>query len=168
MTTRSDRESVVIALGNRFRGDDGIGPLVAERLEGRGGEFIVVDGPMDALRIICTWENAPLAVVVDAAALGAPPGTVIRKELNGDPLPKELARCSSHGLGIAEAVALGKLLGRMPGRLVIYAVEGKTFRHGTAVSKEVRAAVEGIVRRVEAEIAALSAPRRASSCMKPR
>lgn len=144
---------VVIALGNRFRGDDGVGPSVADRLAGRlqGCEFI--EGRNDALSIVNAWDGAELAVVVDAADSGASPGTTHRFEVDSEPLPKATARCSSHGLGLAEALELGKVLGCRPPRLVIYAIEVKNLRHGVGLSRKVAAAVEKVVRGVEADVA---------------
>jgi hydrogenase maturation protease len=159
---------VVIALGNRFRGDDGIGPIVAERLKqnaerlkkntadrsgGRIDGCTIVEGKDDAMALVSAWENAALAVVIDAAVSGASPGTIRRLEAGAQPLSKDVARCSSHGLGLAEAVELGKALGRLPGRLVIFAVEANTFEQGAAMSPEVAAAADSVVRDVEAEVA---------------
>jgi len=154
-------KAVVIALGNRFRGDDGIGPLVAERLRkmgthrpgGGNGEYIIVEGKDDAMALVGAWEDAALAIVVDAAVSGASPGTVHRMEAGAQALPKDLARCSSHGLGLAEAVELGKALGRLPGRLVIFAVEAATLEQGAAISPRVAAAADEVASSVAAEIA---------------
>ena len=144
---------VVIALGNRFRGDDGIGPFVADRLNGRLHACTIVEGCDDAMALVSAWESAALAVVIDAAVSGAAPGTIRRLEAGAQPLPRDLARCSSHGLGLAEAVELGKALGRLPARLVIFAVEAGTLEPGAALSPEVTVAVNEVVRNVEAEIA---------------
>jgi len=162
-TMSGAEKNVVIALGNRFRGDDGIGPLVAEqlkknavdRLNGRLDGCSIVEGCDDAMALVSAWENASLAVIVDAAVSGASPGTVRRLEAGAQPLPRDLARCSSHGLGLAEAVELGKALGRLPGRLVIYAVEAATLEQGAAMSPEVTAAADEVVRNVEAEFASV-------------
>ncbi len=144
---------VVIALGNRFRGDDGIGPFVADRLNGRLDDCTIVEGCDDAMALVSAWESAALAVVIDAAVSGAIPGTIRRLEAGAQPLPRDLARCSSHGLGLAEAVELGKALGRLPARLVIFAVEAGTLEAGAALSPEVTVAADEVVRQVEAEIA---------------
>ncbi len=146
---------VVIALGNRFRGDDGIGPVVAERLKGRIDGCSFVEQQDDAMAIVCEWEGAALAVVIDAAVSGAAPGTIHRSDVESGPLPKDLARCSSHGLGLAEAVELGKVLGRFPDKLVIYAIEGATFELGTGLSREVSMVAEDAARAIETEIASL-------------
>ena len=74
-------------------------------------------------------------------------------EAGAQALPKDLARCSSHGLGLAEAVELGKALGRLPGRLVIFAVEAATLEQGAAISPRVAAAADEVASSVAAEIA---------------
>lgn len=149
-------KAVVIALGNRLRGDDGIGPVVAERLKGRIDGCSIVEEKDDAMAIVCEWEDAALAVVIDAAVSGAAPGTIHRSEIESGPLPRDLARCSSHGLGLAEAVELGKVLGRLPDRLVIYAIEGANFELGAGLSREVSTVAEDAARAIETEIASLN------------
>lgn len=163
---------VVIALGNRFRGDDGIGPVVAERLKkntarhpgGLTAGCAIVEGKDDAMALVSAWEGAALAVVIDASVSGALPGTVRRMEAGTQALPKDLARCSSHGLGLAEAVELGKALERLPGRLVIFAVEAATLEQGAAMSPQVMAAADEVARNVEAEVASFVNVQRIQSC----
>ncbi len=104
------------------------------------------------MALVSAWEDAALALVIDAAVSGASPGTVHRLEAGAQALPKDLARCSSHGLGLAEAVELGKALGRLPERLVIFAVEAATLEQGAAMSPQVAAAADEIASRVEAEM----------------
>ncbi len=162
---------VVIALGNRFRGDDGIGPLVAQRLkqhlakrpDERTAGCTIVEGKDDAMALVSAWENAALAIVIDAAVSGASPGTIRRLDAGAHALPKDLARCSSHGLGLAEAVDLGKALGRLPARLVILAVEAATLEQGAPITPQVVAAADELVRDVEAEIASFANTRRSGT-----
>ncbi len=148
------QDVVVIALGARHRGDDAIGPLVAAAL--RAGEPLcrVVEGCGDTLSLLNAWDTAALAIVVDAAVAGAAPGTVHRLDGEAAPAVKELARCSSHGLGLAEALQLGRLLGRLPARLVIFAIEAKTFDIGAAPSPEIAATVPSLVQAIADEVLA--------------
>ena len=155
----------VLGVGNPDRGDDGVGPAVVAALAGRlPAEVVlaVLDG--EPSRLIDAWSGAELAVVVDAVAPspddGVPPGTVRVIELDaadlaglgpggavagpqespGSPVLPELA-VSSHGTGVATAIALGAVLGRLPRRLVVVAVTAATFDLGAAMSDAVRAAV---------------------------
>ncbi|MEU5893656.1 hydrogenase maturation protease [Streptomyces sp. NPDC047461] len=149
----------VIGVGNEFRRDDGVGWAVLARLRERppaaGTRLATCDG--DPGRLIGLWEGARLAVVVDAAhAHPGTPGRVHRLELDAGLLPQPQTT-SSHGLGLGEAVELARVLGRLPDRLVIYAVEGAESTLGTGLSPAVANAVEPLVAAVEAEIAGMPA-----------
>jgi hydrogenase maturation protease len=127
-------------VGNRWRGDDGAGVAVARRVR----DAVEHDG--DASRLVEAWRGHDHAVVVDAAASGAPPGTVRRFEAHAGPLPASLLRSSTHAFGVAEAIELARALGRLPARLEIYAIEGADFSAGAPLSPEVAAAVERLAR----------------------
>ncbi|MFJ8956395.1 hydrogenase maturation protease [Streptomyces sp. NPDC102381] len=149
----------VIGVGNEFRRDDGVGWAVVDRLRGRaarrplpaGTVLDVCDG--DPGRLIGLWEWVGLAVVVDAAhAHPGKPGRVHRIELDSGWL-NQPPTTSSHGMGLGEAVELSRVLGRLPGRLVVYAVEVGDSSLGTAMSGAVAAVVDPLAASVEDEIA---------------
>ncbi|MET9392963.1 hydrogenase maturation protease [Streptomyces sp. NPDC006624] len=149
----------VIGVGNEFRRDDGVGWAVAARLRERAGSGALPPGTVVATcdgepgRLIGLWEGAGLAVVVDAAhAHPGRPGTVHRLELDAERLGRP-PTTSSHGLGLGEAVDLARALGRLPGRLVVYAVEGADDSLGTGLTPAVEGAVAPLVASVEDEIA---------------
>ena len=52
---------------------------------------------------------------------------------------------STHGLGLAEAIELGRALGRLPARLVVYAIEGQGYATGAPLSPPVARAAEEVV-----------------------
>ncbi|WP_457029687.1 hydrogenase maturation protease [Kitasatospora sp. P5_F3] len=151
----------VIGVGNEYRHDDGVGwavvNLLADRAEERplpsGTALLVCDG--DPARLITLWEGVDLAVVVDAAhSHPGRPGRVHRLELNGGRLSRPVAATSSHGLGLGEAVELARELDRLPGHLVVYAVEGADISLGTGLSAAVAAVVEPLADRIEDELRA--------------
>jgi hydrogenase maturation protease len=53
-----------------------------------------------------------------------------------EPLPGTIFRLSTHGTSVADAIELGGLLNRLPQRLVIYGIEGKSFDIGAPISPE--------------------------------
>lgn len=147
---------MVIALGHPDRGDDGVGPALLSRLQGRvPAEVVLQHAVGDALALLDLWGGAAWAIVLDAARSGAQAGTLHRVEPADGVLPNGLGRVSTHGFGLQEALALGATLGRMPGRLVIYAVEGAAFGAGAGLSPPVAAALDGAARAVQREIALL-------------
>jgi len=152
---------VILALGNRFRGDDAVGPVVADRLrQDKGARLIgcdIIEGCDDAMALVSAWEDAALAIVIDAMISGEEPGSIRRLDAGEQPLPKDWARCSSHGLGLAEAVELGRALGQLPARLIIFGVEAKTLETGALLSAEVAAAIDKLARQIKDEIASFAA-----------
>jgi hydrogenase maturation protease len=133
---------VVIGVGNEFRRDDGAGPAVVTRLRGRvppAVELVLTDG--EPTRLIEAWTGAALAVVVDAVRADPPcPGRVYRFVLDR-PLTRMTRTASSHGFGLDDAVRLALALDRMPGRLVVHAIEAEDLSQGTGLTPLVAAAV---------------------------
>ncbi|MFC5821715.1 hydrogenase maturation protease [Nonomuraea harbinensis] len=144
--------TVVIGVGNDYRGDDGAGPAVVRLLRGLGVSAVGNGG--DPAELIEAWTGAAVAVVIDAARSGDRPGTVRRHAgLRG--LPERTA--STHALSLADAVALGRALGRLPGELVVYTVEGEGFALGAGLSPPVLASVPRVAEAVLGECAGLRA-----------
>jgi hydrogenase maturation protease len=122
---------VVIGVGNEFRRDDGAGPAVIGALRDRvssGVELVITDG--EPTRLIEAWTGVALAVVVDAVRAEPPqPGTTHRFVV--DRPGADAARpASSHGFGLDDAIALALALDRMPGRLIVHAIEAADLRAG--------------------------------------
>jgi hydrogenase maturation protease len=134
----------VIGLGNEWRGDDGVGVEVARRLHGK-----VLDG--EPIGLVEALDGAGEVVLVDAVSSGSPAGTVHVFEAGSEPLPAALFGASStHALGLAEAIELARSLGQLPGRVLVYGVEGENFAFGKGLSPEVAAAAERVVEEVKA------------------
>lgn len=102
--------------------------------------------------LMAAWQDADLVLLIDAAASGAASGTIHRFDATNDPLPPTLAACSSHALGLGEAIELARALRQLPARLIVYAIEGADFAIGATLSAPVSRAVEPLLARLEAEI----------------
>jgi hydrogenase maturation protease len=140
---------VVIGIGNRDRGDDAFGRVVAARLRGRFSghvSLIEVDGEATAL-LDCLGE-ADGAIVIDAAVSGSDPGEIHRFDAAREPLPAAKYGLSTHGFGIAEAVELARTLGTLPGRCIVYTAEARSFELGAPLSPELVLAVEEVAAQV--------------------
>jgi hydrogenase maturation protease len=145
---------VVIGVGNEFRRDDGAGPQLVAGLRQRAPadvEFRVSDG--DPAGIIEAWDGAALAIVVDAVRIDpAAPGRLYRLILDRDQLVPDSA-VSSHGLGLGEAIGLAQVLGRMPARLIVHAVEAGDVGPGTGLTPAVAAATARLAAAVLRDLA---------------
>jgi len=139
-----------VCLGSPFRGDDAVGPVVAERLRAAGAH--VLDCADEPTRLLGQWDGLDTVVVVDAVRSGAAPGTLHRIDAADGPLPRDVGLASTHAMGIADALDLGRALGRAPRRVVVLGVEGASFGIGDELTPAVAEALDELVASVLAEL----------------
>jgi hydrogenase maturation protease len=142
---------LVIGVGNRYRSDDGAGLEVARRLQGLDA-VDVRESEGEPVALLDVWDDVPAAIIVDAVSSGAVPGTIHRIDASDEPLPAEIGGApSTHAVGLGEAIELGRALGRLPRKLIVYGIEGERFNAGEELSPRVGAAIETLVTRVSQE-----------------
>ena len=147
----SVRESgtLIIGLGNEYRRDDGVGLVVAQRLKAAAPEHArVLEESGEGVALMESWKDADAVILIDAVHCGAKPGTLHRFDAHTQPVSTEFFHCSTHTFSVAEAIELARALGRLPRRLIVYGVEGKTFEAGPGLSPEVEKAAQEVVERV--------------------
>jgi hydrogenase maturation protease len=140
---------LVLCCGNPDRGDDAAGLLVARRLRKLGIDCLEHSG--EGLSLLEAWQGADEVVLVDAVVTGRPAGAVsvwdaLAAPLAGWPLPG-----SSHALGLAEAVALGRVLGRLPRRVTLYGIEARRFELGKRPGRALLRGVVEVAKRIRAD-----------------
>ncbi len=98
----------------------------------------------------CTewWRWTSVATAAATATATAVDGTVV-----GITLPA--APRSTHGAGVAEALGLGRRLGRLPAEVVVIGIEGTRFSPGAGLSQRWR--TDACRRRCRAEVERLVA-----------
>ena len=155
MSSAAD-SGIIIGIGHAERQDDGVGPFVAQRLHERGLPAVVHEG--DGTALLDLWEGRRSAIAIDAIAGDAAPGTI---HLFIDFDEPDFARAafvhSTHRLGLPEAIALGRSLGRMPERLVIVGITGASFGFGRILSPPVEAAANRLIEHLASTEAAFGA-----------
>jgi hydrogenase maturation protease len=152
----AEGRAVVIGIGNEFRRDDGAGPAVVARLRGRLPDdvgLLVSDG--EPTRLIEAWAGAPVAVIVDAVRTEpAVPGRLHRLVLHrADATAAPPA--SSHGLGLDCAIGLAQALDRMPGTLILHAVEAADVSQGPGLTPAVAATIDTLAAAVRRDLDSL-------------
>ncbi len=153
-TTHPQRlDRLVIGIGNEHRGDDAVGPWVARRLRHPlSGVARVLEADVGGAELIDMWAGTRYVWIVDAARAGGAPGTLYRFEVGPRDLPATLGSTSTHGVSLADAVALARVLDRLPAHLVIYGIEPLRLETGAGLSAAVKAAIEPLARRIEGEV----------------
>ncbi len=144
--------TVVIGIGNEFRRDDGFGPAVLARLRDLApADVLLVHSEGDPVGLIEAWAGARTAVLIDVVP-GDSPGRAHRLVIDGGKV--ERARpVSSHGFGVGEAIELARVLGRLPDRVIVHAVQASDFGYGTGLTQAVSAATEPVAAAVLADLA---------------
>jgi hydrogenase maturation protease len=137
-------------LGSRYRGDDAVGPLIADRLRAAGATVLECDD--EPTRLLDAWAGLDLVVIVDAVSSGAKAGTVHRVDPGEGPLPRDLGLASTHAFSVPDALELGRALGRAPRRVVVIGVEGTAFGMGDPITPEVEASLDGAAAAVLTEL----------------
>ncbi|MBH0194702.1 MAG: hydrogenase maturation protease [Nitrospira sp.] len=97
----------IIGIGNLFRGDDAVGLLAARRLRQRLDSSVeVLEAEGDGLALLDLMEGADQVMLIDAVKSGGHPGTTVRLDLSKESRWGRLVPCSTHAIGIAEAIDL--------------------------------------------------------------
>jgi hydrogenase maturation protease len=105
----------------------------------------------DAGSLLALFQPGDSVWLADAACSGAPPGTLRRLDCAAGDTPPPSATASSHGMGVAEAIALAAALGSLPHHCVLYAIEGHDFDPGASPSLAVVDAAARAAARIATE-----------------
>ncbi len=144
---------LIIGIGNPDRSDDAVGLAVARAVAAKNlPDTTVVELPGDAATLIHAWQGEDCCIIVDAVSSGAPPGAIHRFDAHKDRLPLGLFRCSSHSMGVPEAIELARSLNMLPLRLTIIGIEGKNFDPEIGLSCPVVEAARQVVAEIADEI----------------
>ena len=151
-------KSLILALGNPFRGDDGIGAAViaALRHQDLPPGVIAIDGGTPGLETVLVWQGYARVIIVDAAEMGIMPG-VWKRFLPDEavfPIKKESMRGTLHDAGLADALALAAALEMLPAELVFYCVQPAFTGWSADLTAPVAAAIPSLCSAISSELAA--------------
>jgi hydrogenase maturation protease len=147
---------LVIGVGNPYRHDDGVGPLVVRKLRAQpSADTIFREESGEGSSLMAAWQDASAVIMVDAVQSGGKPGTIYRLNAGRKRLPSRFFHFSTHAFSVAEAVELARALKRLPPLLIIYGVEGRDFESGEGLSPEVAMAVEAVLPKIRRELVLL-------------
>jgi len=147
---------VVLGVGNTLMRDEGLGVRCIEELERRkmlAADVVVIDGGTSTHELMDDLQNLDMLVIVDAAATGKEPGTIVR--LEDSSIPAAFSnKMSPHQHGINDLLAALTFLGRSPARLVLFGVEPHTMELGMELSSVVGAKMPELCELVAREVGA--------------
>ena len=140
-------KTLVIGIGNIFRRDDGIGPIVAGRIKELnlpGTKVVESSGDLTALAD--EIQKHRLLIIVDSISSGGPPGSIYKFE----PFKEKISvitgnEFSTHSIGIVKALELLENISGLPERITIYGIEGVDFGCGEGLSVSVAKAADELI-----------------------
>jgi len=149
-------KTLILGLGNPFRGDDGVGPAVIAALNSQvmPPDVVVLDGGTPGLETVLTWQGYERVIIVDAADMGMQPGSWKRFHSDEAILPVDEAAMQGtlHAAGLAEALALAEALDLLPPELVFYGVQPEFTGWSAGLTEAIDFAVPALCEAISTEI----------------
>lgn len=145
---------VVLGLGNLLRSDEGLGIRALERLRDRyllPPEVQLIDGGTLGLDLLGYLEGATHVLVLDAALTDGPAGTFMR--IADAEVPAFFGiRTSPHEFALADLLAVMKLRGTEPDKLVVLGMQPGTIELGWDLSQAVAEKLDAFADMAAAEL----------------
>lgn len=137
---------LVFGIGNSLLSDDGIGVHVVEALKrdiplGEQHEIAFRDGGTLGLSLLPEVENTRAVIVIDAADIGAAPGTV--RTFEGASMDAQLRgkKRTAHEVAIADLMSAARFAGYLPEKRALIAVQPGSTDWGLTPSAPVSDAI---------------------------
>jgi hydrogenase maturation protease len=143
---------LVLGLGNTLLADDGVGVHVVRHLASAPGipPFLCpIDGGTLGFRLMDTITRSESVIIVDAAELDEPAGTV--RLLDRHAIAAHVARGgrkSAHEAGLVDLLTLARLDGWSPARLALLGIQPRLIDWGEQLSEPVAKSLPAACRTV--------------------
>lgn len=137
--------TVVLGVGNTLLSDEGVGIHVVERLRSDHADLDQVeflDGGTLSFTLAGAMAGAARLVVIDAAELNAPPGTVTLFENEAmDAYLGQGKRRSVHEVSLLDLLAITRLTDSLPSPRALIGIQPEVIGWGAAPGAAVAAAI---------------------------
>ncbi|MTW20517.1 HyaD/HybD family hydrogenase maturation endopeptidase [Allochromatium palmeri] len=146
------QSTLILGLGNTLMSDDGVGPLVVRYLKAEAdpaAPLQFLDGGTLSFSLAGPIEDCRCLIVVDAAAMGDPPGTV--RVFEGETMDRQLRQHakSVHEVSLADLLDMVRLTDRLPERRALVGIEPEVLGWGDSLTPAVEAAVPMAMARIK-------------------
>ena len=135
--------TLILGIGNTLFRDEGVGVELIRRLELADDlkDVVLIDGGTLSFTLAPAIADSPRLIVVDAAILGAPPGTV--RVFEGEAMDRQLSGKgkSVHEVSLMDLMDMARLSDTLPRRRALVGIEPDEVDWGDTLSPAVDAAV---------------------------
>lgn len=150
-----NRRLLVLGIGNFLCGDDGIGPILAERLIPAYQDdphIEVLNGGTIGLGLIYLFESYDNVLFLDAVDAGAKPGTVLMYTLEELESARSEKKLSSHQSDPCELMLYARTIGCLPKNVAVLGIQIDTIRPHIGLSEPLLHKIEWIENNIIKEI----------------
>jgi len=134
----------IVGIGNPYRGDDGAGWEVIDRLK---VDIPCIKSRGDISELIDLFAQHESLIFIDAC----PDLGVDWKRVDALSVPINQRLTSTHGFGLSEAIAMAKQLQQLPLCLILYLINGTNFAMSQGLTHAVKESVQQVVEEIERE-----------------
>ena len=139
-----NQQTLILGLGNVLLTDEAVGAVIVRHLsemDPDSSRAVYLDGGTLSFTLAGPIAEALNLIVVDAAAMGEPPGSV--RVLEGDAMDRQLSAHakSVHEVSLSDLMDMARLTDSLPERRALIGIEPKTVDWGNRLTPEVEQAV---------------------------
>lgn len=145
--------TVVLGLGNLVHCDDGAGVHAIQRLQQNDRVppgVVLIDGGTQGLSLLPHLAGFERMLVIDAIDAGEAPGALLR--LDGRALADLPGKASIHQMGFSDLMVAMKLLGDVPGEVVVLGVQPLSTEWSAELSAPVEKTMDALIDLVIAQL----------------
>lgn len=148
-------KTTLIGLGNILMQDEGIGVHAIKALQERfliPPELEVVDGGTAGLNLLPFLEGRDRVLFVDAVDFGQEPGFM--GELANDAIPALFGKdkASLHHVGLAEVLALARLMEILPKEICLIGIQPQAMEPGLELTELLQEKLERLITHISAKL----------------
>jgi len=152
---KSHRKTIIVGVGNRLLGDEGVGLHVIDNLSQipMPSNVDVVDCGCDLLSLIPHLNKLQKIIVIDAIRAGGKPGEIYRLDYN-ELKTRGVEMQSSHQVRATDALGLLKQIYPVLAgcEIIIIGIEPEAMELNTCLSEKVRESIAYVTKLVLGEI----------------
>ena len=139
---------LVLGIGNTLLTDEGVGIVAMREMEacfGAREDMEFLDGGTLSFTLAVPISECDALLVIDAAELGAAPGSV--RSFEGAEMDRFLGanrKSSVHEVGLLDLMSISQLTGHWPERRALVGVQPAVVGWGESLTPQVAAALPGV------------------------
>lgn len=159
--------TLILGLGNVLMTDEAVGAEVVRRFEQQSDpdpSLVFIDGGTLSFTLALPIGDCPRLIVVDAAALGEPPGSI--RVFEGEAMDRQLSVNAKtvHEVSLSDLMDIARLTDTLPTQRALVGIEPEFVGWGDRLTPAVEAAIPAAIMRIRELLADWDARGASATC----